>query len=115
MKQPCKNCPFKKSNEGFGLRPAKAESILEAITRDKSFHCHETVDYSNEDFEGNTDKSKLCFGAALFLENTVESGCRSNFAFRIGLMKKEFTLQDLRQDYDLIYGSFKEFLKGVTF
>jgi hypothetical protein len=33
MKQPCKDCPFKKSVE-YALLPEKAHDILQAITHD---------------------------------------------------------------------------------
>lgn len=113
MKEPCKDCPFKKSNTGYGLSKVKAQQILTAITHDGDFPCHKTLDYSEGNDGERTKRTKLCFGAVLFLENTVHGGCRSNVSFRIGLAKKEFTVADLRQDYDLIYGSFKEFKKGV--
>lgn len=45
MKQPCKYCPFKKSIE-YALSTQKSRDILQAITHDRAFHCHETVDYS---------------------------------------------------------------------
>lgn len=113
MKQPCQDCPFLKSVKCV-LSAEKAHNILEAITHDKAFHCHKTVDYSKS-FEGEiTPSSKLCFGAVLFLENNVRGGCRSNVMFRFGLMRKEFQLDDLRQD-DSIYQSFEEFLDGVSY
>jgi hypothetical protein len=96
------------------LSPKKAHDILQAITHDKAFHCHKTVDYS-ESSEGKvTPDSKLCFGAVLFLENTVAGGCRSNVMFRFGLMRQEFRITDLRQD-DSVYQSFKGFLLEVTY
>ncbi len=112
MKQPCDNCPFRKDVK-YALCREKVDGILNAIAHDGSFHCHKTVDYSRS-FEGEVTKdSKLCFGAALFLENSVRSGCRSNVAFRIGLMMQHFTLEDLRQDEN-IYQSFDEFRNGVS-
>lgn len=68
MKQPCKDCPFKKSVE-YGLSPQKARDILQAITHDRAFHCHETVDYSEFIKNRVTAESELCFGAVLFSEN----------------------------------------------
>ncbi|RCJ18457.1 hypothetical protein A6770_33005 [Nostoc minutum NIES-26] len=113
MKQPCKDCPFKISVK-YALSPEKAQDILQGITHDKAFHCHKTVDYS-ESIEGQvTSESKLCFGAVLFLENTVVSGCRSNVMFRFGLMRSEFKVSDLRKDEN-VYQSFEEFLLSVTY
>ena len=112
MKQPCANCPFRKS-VAYAFSPEKAHDILQAITHDKAFHCHKTVDYS-ESHEGRvTVESKLCFGAVVFLENTVRGGCRSNVMFRFGLIRKEFTLSDLRKS-EKVYQSFDEFLNEVS-
>jgi hypothetical protein len=113
MKQPCKDCPFQKSIK-YSLSPEKAEDILQAITHDKAFHCHKTVDYSETQEGRVTSNSKLCFGAVLFLENTVRGGCRSNVMFRFGLMRQEFQLSDLRQDNN-VYQGFDEFLSSVTY
>ncbi|WP_193200639.1 hypothetical protein [Nostoc sp. MG11] len=113
MKQPCKDCPFRKS-VAYPLSLEKAHDILQAITHDKAFHCHKTVDYSDSHEGRITSESKLCFGAVLFLENTVRGGCRSNVMFRFGLMRKEFRLDDLRQD-ESVYQSFEEFLEEVSY
>ncbi len=61
-----------------------------------------------------TAESKLCFGAVLFLENSVRGGCRSNVMFRFGLMRQEFKLNDLRKD-ESVYESFDGFLSGVSY
>jgi hypothetical protein len=112
MKQPCFDCPFRKSVE-YSLSPKKAREILQAITHDKAFHCHKSVDYSGS-IEGRiTSESKLCFGAVLFLENTVRGGCRSNVMFRFGLMRQEFKLDDLRKE-ESVYESFDGFIAGVS-
>jgi hypothetical protein len=112
MKQPCFDCPFQKSVE-YSLSPEKARDILQAITHDKAFHCHKSVEYSKSIKGQVTSESKLCFGAVLFLENTVRGGFRSNVMFRFGLITKEFSLDDLRQD-ERIYKSFDEFIAGVS-
>ncbi len=104
MKQPCKDCPFQKSVK-YSLSPEKADEILQAITHDRAFQCHKTVDYSDSHEGQVTSESRLCFGAVLFLENTVRGGCRSNVMFRFGLMRKEFRLDDLGQD-ESVYQSF---------
>ncbi|MBW4617187.1 MAG: hypothetical protein KME21_28930 [Desmonostoc vinosum HA7617-LM4] len=113
MKQPCKDCPFQKSVK-YALFPKKASDILHGITHDKAFHCHKTVDYSKSTEGQITYNSKLCFGAALFLENTVRGGCRSNVMFRFGLMRQEFTISDLRKD-EGVYQCFDEFLNEVSY
>ncbi len=113
MKQPCKDCPFRKCVKS-ALSPERADDILNGITHDKAFHCHNTVDYSDSHEGRITSDSKLCFGAVLFLENTVRGGCRSNVMFRLGLMQKEFDIDDLRQD-ESVYQSFEDFLSEVTY
>jgi hypothetical protein len=113
MKQPCTNCPFKKS-VASALSSEKTHDILHGITHEKAFHCHQTVDYSDSHEGRVTAESKLCFGAVLFLENTVRGGCRSNVMFRFGLIRQEFHLNDLRQD-ESVYQSFEEFLEGVSY
>jgi hypothetical protein len=113
MKQPCFDCLFQKSIK-YALSPEKASDILHGITHDKSFHCHKTVDDSKSHEGQITSNSKLCFGAALFLENTVSGGCRSNVMFRFGLMRQEFSINDLRS-CESVYQSFDEFLNGVSY
>ncbi|MEH2028371.1 MAG: hypothetical protein V7K67_01595 [Nostoc sp.] len=49
----------------------------------------------------------------MFLENTVRGGCRLNVMFRFGLIRQEFSLDDLRQD-EIIYESFDEFIARVS-
>jgi hypothetical protein len=111
MKSPCANCPFLKKSK-YALNKAKIEEILYGITHDRAFYCHQTVDYS-QDFRGVvTEQSKVCFGATLFLENTVSGGCRSNVMFRIAIIQKEFGLGDLRQDSS-VYEGFDAFREGV--
>ncbi|MBD6620039.1 hypothetical protein FNW02_30645 [Komarekiella sp. 'clone 1'] len=113
MKQPCFDCPFQNSVK-YALCQAKAHDILHRITHDKAFHCHKTVNYSQSHEGQVTSESRLCFGAVLFLENTVRGGCRSNVMFRFALMRKEFKLDDLRQDEN-VYQSFEEFIEGVSY
>lgn len=108
MKQPCKNCPFLKSVE-FPLSEKRVKGIISDINNDKLFYCHATIDYRSE--EANTKKSAVCFGSALFLENTVPSGCRANFAYRVAIMCQDFKIADLRKD-DSIYGSEREMIDG---
>ncbi|MBW4557099.1 MAG: hypothetical protein KME59_14355 [Trichormus sp. ATA11-4-KO1] len=42
------------------------------------------------------------------------SGCLSNVMFRLGLMRKEFNITDLRSD-ESVYQGFEEFLSGVSY
>ena len=109
MRQPCRLCPFKKSSN-FMLMRSRAEEIVEAISHDSPFHCHDTLDYDVDGFV--TFDSKLCFGAALFLEKSIDGGCLSNLSFRFAAMRKQFEVSDLREDDD-IYSSKEEFIDSV--
>lgn len=111
FKQPCKNCPFLKNNSTEWVTPERANEFLYAITHDVIFPCHRTVNYSKE--TPNTNDAIACFGSALFLENTVRGGCRSNVAYRIAIAKKDFLGSDLRKDEN-VYESFKAFAEGVS-
>jgi hypothetical protein len=112
MKQPCKRCPFRRGMP-YGFRPGRAQQMLDDLSNDRPFHCHETIDYS-EDASGVVgEESQLCFGAALFLEQTAPGGCRANFSFRVGLAVEQFGLTDLRLD-DQVYATIEEFIAGST-
>jgi hypothetical protein len=113
MKQPCNNCPFLKEPAFHGLSQEKAKSILDEINGDSAFHCHKTVDYSDGNEGTITKDSKLCLGAAIFLEKTRDDGgLRANRGFRLGLMVKEFEMDELVMTAP-VYDSAEEFLKGT--
>lgn len=68
--RPCARCPFRTDIEPF-IRADRAREIANALCSNSIFHCHETVDYNDEDEEGNgqiTDKSKWCTGALIVME-----------------------------------------------
>lgn len=110
-KQPCNNCPFR-SDVDMCLKPARVKGIDNALYHDGDFSCHKTVQYGNDDGEGEvTRDSKRCIGAALFLEKTVRGGLRSNLAFRFALMMKEFRLDELDRTVE-VWGSLEEFIEG---
>lgn len=112
--QPCSNCPFRIDPAFHGLHPARSREIASHLMRDGGFHCHQTVDYSGDDGEGHiTKNSKLCSGAALFLENVRPGGMRSNLAFRMGVMVGQI---DLSQPLDTsnVYGSIDDFIAGSS-
>jgi hypothetical protein len=110
--QPCSNCPFRIDPAFHGLHPARSREIASHLMRDGGFHCHQTVDYSGDDGEGRvTGKSKLCSGAALFLENVRPGGMRSNLA--LGVMVGQL---DLSQPLDTstVYDSIDDFIAGAS-
>jgi hypothetical protein len=107
MKQPCDNCPFLRDS-AIMISKAKASEIIKSIGHDGSFHCHKTVDYSGKKPKVTKD-SKLCFGSVLFLENVASGGCRSNVAYRFGLILGEYRLSDLRKDVS-VYATASDFV-----
>jgi hypothetical protein len=107
MKQPCRNCPFRINVPRY-IRREKAANIDRSLQNDGHFPCHETVDYST--VPPSTEESKICFGAALYLENAVQGGCRNNYNFRLAMMRGDFHPSDLRKDEN-IYDSSESFIE----
>lgn len=71
LKRPCKMCPFRREG-GARVRPARALSIIEAVTTNPgaTFTCHETT-ASVEHEDGESDradgpKAQHCVGALIF-------------------------------------------------
>jgi len=67
VNKPCETCPFRTDVPAY-LNKARAREIVEALMRDGSFHCHNTIDYDHEDDDGFTEprvtpKSHFCAGA----------------------------------------------------
>ena len=68
LRRPCSQCPFRRDVPGF-LHPARAEEIADALLGDQTFACHKTVDYDEDDGEGQvTSASQHCAGASIVLE-----------------------------------------------
>lgn len=111
--QPCSNCPFRIDPAFHGLHPVRSREIANDLMRDSGFHCHQTVDYSDDSDGCITEKSRLCSGAALFLENVRPGGMRSNLAFRMGVMVGQL---DLSQPLDTstVYDSIDDFIEGSS-
>lgn len=65
---PCGDCPFR-SDITFSLHPARTQEILRAITdQQKTFACHRTLDYSQNDSGDTTADTQHCAGAMILLE-----------------------------------------------
>lgn len=103
MRQPCNNCPFRKEVR-FPLKPARIKKITEGLLNDETFSCHKTTGRKRSDWQ-------ICFGSVLFLENIVQSGCRSNFRYRLEIRLGRLDITDLRQD-DAIWNSVEEMIQG---
>lgn len=112
-KKPCENCPFHSDGAFVGLHKGRAKEIASALMADGAFHCHKTVDYSGDDGGRVTKDSKLCIGAAKFLENVRPGGLRANFGFRIGVMCGELSPDELSDEVP-VYSSIKDFVKGAS-
>lgn len=112
MKEPCSNCPFRSDRPFRGLSEDRARDIAQVLHQDGSFHCHKTNSY--EDGEGVVTKnSKLCTGAAIFLENTRPGGMLANLAFRLGCMREEIA-PEMLSDRVPVYASVEEFVEGSS-
>ena len=83
MKTPCNNCPFRK--EGIHLSENRKEEIKDAITHDGSFSCYKTIGLEKE-IPNDKSKRVLCTGSAIWLEQNVGNGVRSNVLYRLRLM-----------------------------
>jgi hypothetical protein len=110
MKIPCKHCPFLSDIPGY-LHPERAEDIADSLLHDGFFPCHKTVDYSGEKPQ-QTQDSKACMGAVLFLENIAGGGCRSNVMFRLAMMRGDFGVEDLRKS-DEVYRTVSDFVEAM--
>lgn len=110
---PCNNCPFRISLHGrYQLSPERANAIIHGLMHDGPFPCHKTVDYSESGTGRSTEETTLCKGAALFLENTVQGGMRSNVCFRLGMAIGQ--LDSEPSDRSAVYGSIEDFIEGAT-
>ena len=66
LTKPCANCPFRTDIKAF-LRGTRAEDIAEGLLHNKEFHCHKTIDYSEEEPK-ETQQTQHCAGALIILE-----------------------------------------------
>lgn len=71
VKKACAHCPFRRDVKPF-LHPERAEDIAYSAQNAYSeFHCHKTVDYDDDESEGEgllTSQSLICAG---FLEMQI--------------------------------------------
>jgi hypothetical protein len=84
--KPCDSCPFLKKNGGM-LRQARAEEIVDELSRDGAFWCHKTVDYSNDCGGRTTSKTLLCAGSLICGEKCrAHPGQIARIRYRIGVL-----------------------------
>lgn len=90
LKSPCPHCPFRSDIEPY-LRAGRAENIGRDLRDGKSFYCHVTVDYrdKNDDDEPGrgkiTNRSRMCAGALITMENEERPNQIMRIAERLGL------------------------------
>lgn len=112
-KKPCESCPFRSDGAFVGLHREQASIIALTLMSDGAFHCHKTVDYSSDDGGRVTKDSKLCIGAAKFLENVRRGGLRANLSFRMGMRCKELSPDELSDEIP-VYESIEAFIEGSS-
>ena len=88
MTKPCHNCPFRE-DVTFYLDPRRARDILHAILEeDQTFTCHNTLDCTQEDGEGDalaTGHEQHCAGALILAERLERPNQMMRIAERLGL------------------------------
>lgn len=92
MKQPCSDCPWKKS--AVGEFPAEAFRISAHTSydmNDKTFGCHSS----------GTEQTKTCAGFLLY-------GADHNFAVRLGISKGEYDLSRVTDGGHDLFRNYKE-------
>jgi hypothetical protein len=108
MLKPCNNCPFRSDKPFYGLSKERKKEIVASLMGDGSFHCHETLDYS----EGEptiTENSNLCVGSMIFLEHTRRGGMKSNVIYRLEVKFKGIKSEHLSNDIP-VYESIESFI-----
>jgi hypothetical protein len=92
MTAPCGKCPFRTDIEPF-LRPARVKEIIRTLLDQQgTFQCHNTVDYSKTDENGevdsivaaSSDKAQHCAGAMILLEHMNRPNQMMRICERIG-------------------------------
>lgn len=110
--QPCDNCPFRSDRPFRGFRKERAIALAETLMGDGDFYCHKTADYSNDDGPRIVSSSRLCIGAATFLENTRPGGSRANLIFRLAIGCGQLPPE---QSHGVpVYRSTAEFIEGAS-
>lgn len=91
LRRPCKNCPFRKDVVPF-LGGRRAEQMAqEVVMEERTFTCHETIDYDKWDEETNPEgwqdirKNNHCVGAIQLIESVGRPHQMLQVAERLGL------------------------------
>jgi hypothetical protein len=71
LKQPCMQCPFRKTSLPGYVGDAEPEQFLATTMADEEMPCHLTVDYTDEHWRESLrfDDVAYCKGALIFFRN----------------------------------------------
>ena len=83
LKEPCKDCPFKRRSIPGWLGPWTPEEVI-AQVRHTTFPCHKTIREGD-----NEDQLESCAGAALWLNNTISLSRNRDVATHQKKLKEE--------------------------
>lgn len=105
MYKPCADCPFFHEHQ-FHLNEARKEEIVDSIRSDKSFHCHKTVKYLDDDAYG-LDNAEECVGSIILQEKEGRINQMLRIYERIGMYDRS------KLDMDAMpYESFDAWIDG---
>lgn len=93
IKKPCQHCPYRKDVKPFLTPERGTELAFNAAFHHKKFHCHKTVDYSNNSDGAITKKTQLCAGFLSLQHNETGSTAYDDEGF---------------EPSDLVYSSSRE-------
>ncbi|WP_052646807.1 hypothetical protein [Paenibacillus terrae] len=94
--EPCINCPFRKDND-LNLNTGRLEGIIEDLHNNIPFHCHKTIDYTQESKEQQIEDALYCGGSMVYLKKCGNT----NVPMRLGQMYGLLKLEELRGE-DLV-------------
>jgi hypothetical protein len=97
IRKPCSDCPFLKENREM-LRPGRLEGIIRTLHDNKPFHCHKTIDYSQDTKEKQVEHAKYCAGSMVYLEKAGNT----NVPMRLGRMLGVYDPSKLSGHSDVI-------------
>jgi hypothetical protein len=90
LKRPCPACPFRSDVTPY-IRAARVKEIERGLVREQgTFACHKTVDYENEDEDGEAEHcpsegEQHCAGALILLERIGRPNQMMRIAERLGM------------------------------
>lgn len=120
LKQPCKDCPFRRDSPKGWLGGERARQIADSLHEENGmgggsvFPCHKTVDYSDEDHEaGRTNRlqesNAYCAGAISVVEKECQQGGPLPLPLQIAERMGLYDPTSMKID-DTTFDSFDEFV-----